>query len=92
MFGRAAQEEHLLVGGMAAALVMFLLAYLLIDILREFNRAAKVRFPARNARSCLCGRAVLQGGEPCHGVSGWKTGRTRVVPELGNRLPSQLSQ
>lgn len=54
-----AKEEHLLVGGIAAAMVMFLAAYLLIDFIREMNRQTYRKQSEQDRRSALRCWALL---------------------------------
>ena len=54
-----AREEHLVLGGVAAALIMFMLAYLVIDFLREFNRASHMGQSERDRRAAMRCWALL---------------------------------
>ena len=54
-----AKEEHLLAGGVAAAFIMFLLAYLVIDFLREFNRKSHLGQTEQDKRAALRCWALL---------------------------------
>jgi hypothetical protein len=54
-----AKEEHLLAGGIAAAVIMFLLAYLVIDFLREFNRKSHIGQSEQDKRAAMRCWALL---------------------------------
>ena len=54
-----AKEEHLLAGGIAAAGVLFLLAYLIIDFLREFNRKTHIGQTEQDKRAAVRCWALL---------------------------------
>ena len=54
-----AREEHLVLGGVAAALIMFMLAYLVIDFLREFNRSSHMGQSERDRRAAMRCWALL---------------------------------
>ncbi len=54
-----AKEEHLLAGGIAAAVVLFLLAYLVIDFLREFNRKSHLGQTEQDKRAAMRCWALL---------------------------------
>ena len=54
-----AKEEHLLVGGVAAAMVLFLVAYLVIDFMREMNRQTYRNQTEQDRRAALRCWALL---------------------------------